>query len=138
MVNIAMPIALFDAGRYVRMTSKERGISTPPVNPCKTRNRIIRLRECVCPQQTEKIMNNVEFTRRYLFRENTAESQEVKEITTISATRYDVGTQEISSELAESVPAMSRSEEFVTIMSSTAIKQPSSTPVTHIHVLSGT
>ena len=82
------------------MTSKERGISTPPVKPCRTRKRIIKLRECVCPQQTEKKINKIEFTRRYLFRENAAESHEVNEITTISATRYDVGTHEISSELA--------------------------------------
>jgi hypothetical protein len=138
MVNIAIPIARFEGGRYVRMTSKERGISTPPVKPCKTRKRIIRLRECVCPQQTEKTINKIEFTRRYLLRENAADSHEVREITTISATRYAVGTHEISSELAESVPAMSRSEEFVTIMSRTAIKQPRSTPVTHIHVLKDT
>src|SRR5580658_893305 len=138
MVNMAIPIARFDGGRYVRMTTKESGISTPPVKPCNTRNRIIKPSEWACPQQTEKTTNKIELTRRYLFSENTAESHEVKEITTISATRYAVGTHEISSELAESVPAMSRSEEFVTIISRTAIKQPRSTPMTHIHVLKGT
>src|SRR5215475_5001688 len=116
------------------MTTKERGISTPPVKPCKTRKRIIRLRERACPQQTEKKTNKVEFTRRYLFKENAADSHEVNEITTISATRYEVGTHDISSELAESVPAMLRSDEFVTMMSSTAMKQPRRTAVTHIQV----
>jgi hypothetical protein len=138
MVNMAMPIARFDCGRYVRMTTKEDGISTPPVKPCKTRKRIMRFRECACPQQMEKKMNKTEFTKRYLFRENAAESHDVNGITTISATRYEVGTHEISSELAASVPAMSRSEEFVTMMSSTAIKQPRRTPITHIQVFSDT
>ena len=113
-------------------------MSTPPVKPCKTRKRIIRVRECACPQQTEKKMNKIEFTRRYFFSENAADSHEVNGITTISATRYEVGTQEISSELAASVPAMSRSEEFVTMMSSTAIKQPRRTPITHIQVFNDT
>jgi len=135
---MAMPTARFDVGRYVRMTTKERGIRTPPVKPCRTRKRIMRFRECACPQQTEKNTNKTEFTRRYLFRENAAESHEVNGITTISATRYEVGTHEISSELAASVPAMSRSEEFVTMMSSTAIKQPRRTPITHIQVFNDT
>ena len=79
------------------MATKERGISTPPVKPCATRKRIIRSRECVCPQQMEKSTNKIEFTIRYLFRENAAESHPVSGITTISATRWDVGIHEISS-----------------------------------------
>src|SRR5271170_423754 len=137
-LNRAMPIGCFDGGRYVRMTTKERGISTPPVKPCRTRKRIISSSECACPQQTEKNTNKIELTRRYFFRENTAESHELSGIVTISATRYAVGTHEISSELAASVPAMSRSEEFVMMMSSTAIKHPRRTPRTHIQVFSGT
>src|SRR5215813_137128 len=120
------------------MTTKDRGIRTPPVKPCNTRKRIMRSRERACPQQREKKTNKIEFTRRYFFNENAAESHEVNGITTISATRYEVGTHEISSELAASVPAMSRSEEFVTMMSSTAIKQPRRTPITHIQVFSDT
>jgi hypothetical protein len=138
MVNMAMPIALFVAGRYLRITSKESGMSTPPVNPCSTRKRIMNSKERACPQQTEKTTNRIEFTRRYFFSENAAESHEVNEITTISATRYAVGTHEISSELAARVPAMSRSEEFVTMISSTAMKHPRRTPVTHIQVFNET
>jgi hypothetical protein len=98
----------------------------------------MRFRECACPQHTEKKTNKTEFTRRYLFSENAAESQAVKGITTISATKYEVGTHEISSELAAKVPAMSRNEAFVTMMSSTAIKQPRRTPITHIQVFKDT
>src|SRR5580698_1663628 len=137
-LNRAMPIGCFDGGRYVRMTTKERGISTPPVKPCRTRKRIIISSECACPQQTEKNTNKTEFTRRYFLSENAAESHAVSGIVTISATRYDVGTHEISSALAARVPAMSRSDEFVIMMSSTAIKQPRRTPRTHIQVFNDT
>src|SRR3569833_2934227 len=86
----------------------------------------------------ENTTNSIEFTRRYFLREKASESHAVNGMTTISATRYDVGTQEISSELAPSVPAMSRSEELVTMILRTAIKHPRSTPVTQIQVFSVT
>src|SRR6185437_2144389 len=89
-VKRAMPIGCFDAGRYVRITSKESGMSTPPVKPCRTRKRIINSRERACPQQIEKKTNRNAFTRRYFFSENVADSHEVNGITTISATRYEV------------------------------------------------
>jgi hypothetical protein len=90
------------------------------------------------PVRSKQNTNKTEFTRRYLFSENAAESHPVNGIVTISATRYAVGTHDISSELAASVPAISRREEFVIMMSSTAIKQPRRTPRTHIQVFNET
>src|ERR1700680_5072058 len=87
MLNRAIPIGCFDGGRKVRITVKESGIRTPPVNPCKIRKMIISSSDRAWPQQTEKIRNRMELTKRYRLSEKACASQAVKGITTISATK---------------------------------------------------
>jgi hypothetical protein len=62
------------------------------VKACTRRERIIRSRECPLPQKTEKITKRAELTARYFVKENAADSRAINVITTISATRYEVGT----------------------------------------------
>ena len=138
MLNIAIPTACLLGGRCVRITVNDNGMSTPPVKPCNARNTIIMVSEWAWPQQTENTIKRTVFTSRYFRRENACASHAVSGITTISATRYAVGTHDISSELAARVPAMSRSDALVTMMSSTAMKHPSRVPVTAIQVLRDT
>src|SRR5262245_18349647 len=83
----ANPVPRCEGGKSFNTRLNAVGINTAPVKPCKARNRIMLLRSQDQAHAIEKSRNKPALTSRYRLVENTPESQPVKGITMISATR---------------------------------------------------
>jgi hypothetical protein len=126
--NKEKPIACFAGGSICSTAVKPSGMSAPPKKPCPARKTIMLPRLQAWPQRAEKTKNNADVKMRYRRNPKIEAIHAVSGMTMISGTRYAIEIQELSSKVAPIAPEMSRSEELVIWISSTAMKAPSMPP----------
>ena len=106
---------------------------TPPVTPCRMRNRISDSRFGAIPQRNEaavKLATLISIKRR---RPNTVANHPLRGSTTAVEARYDVRTQVDSSIDADRLPAMCGRETLTTAVSRNTIRELNITAIAMTH-----